>query len=324
MTYRRTSGALAGVLAACAVLAIVAMATAWPSDAHAQACCAASQTDGPARLSAGQNFTVGVGATARADTGVFSQNNHRRLNHPNYELRQTLFSGVRIGDDFQLGASAPLIQNFIRTADNSDSAVGFGDTTAQLRWEVAPTVAVYDTPGVGLVASATAPTGLSRTESMNAGNSPLQADVTGVESWRFELGLQLEWAWQHWYLAGQLAAFQSLGYTNARGDDVLPGPGANARLSVGRTVDAPIFADDNLNLAAGLTTTHRSRLWINGERTDDTFERISSLSAQAGAYITRSVHLSVSASWDLPFAAAGANRYRGASAGLNLRWVFWD
>lgn len=303
---------------------VLVIATIWSVSASAQACCAASQADGPSRLSAGQVATVGVAATGQRYSSNFSGTSHRRLDNPGHEFRQSLFGGLRIGDDWQVGASVPVVQNHRQNAEHTEWGAGLGDISARGRYEINPTGLAFDGPGIGVVAAATVPTGRSPQTSMERNETALQADVTGSESMRFETGLQLEWAWHNWFVAADAGLWQALPYTDHRDDRVLPGTGTRARVSTGRTVDVSWLWNNNLNLAAGLSTSHQTNRRIDGVSIDDTAERMTTVSAQVGGYPTKSLHLMVSATYDVPVDYAGANRMAGPGIGVTARWVLRD
>ncbi len=305
-------------------LAVVVGILAWAATATAQSCCAASQADGPVRLSMGQIGSVGIDASTKTYTGVFAGDDYRSLEHRGHEFRQSLFGAWRLGDDWLVGAVLPLVQNRRQATELVEWGGGLGDLSVQSRYEVVTTGASASWPGIGLVASVTAPTGRSPSQSMDRGLSHLQADVTGSGYWRGGVAGQVEWTWRNTFLAGQLGISQGLPYTDGRGDSVLPGLGASARLSVGRTFSSALFWDHTLYTALSLAADHSGARRIDGQSVPATSERLTTLSAQAGGYMTETIYLALRASWDVPVTMAGQNRMAGPGAGLILRKVFYD
>lgn len=305
-------------------LACVLVVAGWSASVQAQACCAASQASGPTRLTDGQIATAGVGVDVRIYRGVFTDRQYRRLEYANYEFRQSIFGSVAPFEDWQFGVTAPAVQNLIRTEGTDDTGGGIGDVGLRARYQLADTPNGATLPDLGIVASVTAPTGISRTDSMDRGDHPLQADVTGGESWRLEVGTETQWAWQHWFVVGQISAYQGLPYTDHRGTEMLPGFGARGRVSTGRTFDVGWFADDNLVVSGGVNYVNQFRDRSGGEAIAGSAESLTTVSAGVGGYLSKTLHLMVNASTDLPVDATGNNRYAGPSVGLSIRGVLTE
>ena len=304
---------------------LVAVATlGWACEARAQACCAASQASGPTRLSAGQLATAGIGVDFRLYRGAFIGRDYRPIEHANYEFRQTLFGAVAPFEDWQFGITASAVQSLIRTGYTDDAGGGIGDVGMQARYQLADTPNGSAWPDIGLIASVTAPTGRSRTDSMRRSDHQLQADVTGGESWRLEVGTETQWAWQHWFVVGQTSTYQGLTYTDHRGADVRPGPGFRGRVSTGRTFDVGLFEDDNLVVGAGAVYTHQLRDRRGGAVVDRSVEGLTTVSGQVGGYLSKFLHVMVTGSTDLTIDGTGNNRHTGAQLGIRIRGVWTE
>ncbi len=296
----------------------------WSAPAQAQSCCAASQTAGPVRLSMGQTAAAGISADARAYTGRFVDTEYRSLEHPGVELRQTFYGAFRLGDSWQVGATIPAVQNRRQTATDVEWGAGLGDLSLQARYELVTTGMSMRWPGVGFTAQTTLPTGRAPAQSMERGTSLLMSDVTGAGLWAAGLGAQVEWVFQRNFLVLEAAGFAALPYTDAREMRVRPGMRSAGRLSFGRPVGAPFFWDETLYLASSAQVAHTFARTIDADVAAHSRERITTLSVQAGGYLTEHFYLMLRGSWDIPLEYAGQNRQVGPGVGLVLRRVFYD
>lgn len=312
------------VLPILGVIAVSLATSLWVSQAHAQSCCAASQTAGPVRLSMGHMGAVGVAADARRYTGRFVDGQYRSIEYPGYEFRQNFFGAYRLGESWQVGATVAVVENRRSTATETEWGGGLGDAGLQARYEIMPTGFSMRWPGIGVTAAATFPTGRSPAQSIERGQSRLMTDVTGPGEWSLGTGLQLEWVFGASFLALEAGVNAALPYTDARGLDVQPNLRWNGRISVGRPIHSSFFWDESLYLAASLQVNHDGGKRIDGQRAPSSVERATSLSLQAGGYITERTLLMVQTAWDLPVDYLGMNRQVGPSVGLVLRRVFYD
>lgn len=308
------------IVMAGALMSVVA----WSAPASAQACCAASQTAGPVRLSPGQLAAVGVSADGRLYTGRFDGTNYRSQEHSNYEWRQTLFGARRIGDSWEVGATLPFVQSRRTTAHQSEWGGGLGDVSVQSRYELVSTGMSMTWPGIGIVASVVAPTGRSPTDSMARGKTLFQSDVTGGGWWRAGLGAQLEWTPGSWFVAAEAGTSQPLWEgQEERSREVSPLPSLTGRLSAGRPVQASLFWDGVLYLAASVTVDQDFGDRIDGTWRSDTAERRTSLQMQAGGYISQHWYLMARGEVVPPIDGLGQNRQAGPAVGLTVRRVFY-
>ncbi len=296
----------------------------WASPAMAQACCAASELRSPSRLGMGQMWSVGLMADAQIYSAVFAGTDYRSLDDRGHELRQTPFVSRRLGDDWQVAASLPLVQNRRQNGQYSEWGGGIGDLTAMVRYEVVAPGMSATWPGIALSASAVLPTGRSPSASMERGESALQSDVTGRESARFDLGGDVAWSGTTHFAAVDVGIYQALPFTDGRGDTVLPGVGSRASLSVGRSLGAPLVWDETVYLSLGLGLDRRGSLRAEGRTVADSREFMTHLAIAAGAYLTETLYLSVHASWHIPLDYFGENRLAGPRAGLVLKRIFYD
>lgn len=303
---------------------VVLVATTWSPTAYAQACCAAAQSSGPTRLSAGQMATAGIGLNLRRNNGVFTGTDHRSMSKADYEIRQTGFAAISIKDSLQVGITAPLVQNRIRVESMSESGGGFGDLALQSRFQLLDYPPRTRRPDLGIFASVTAPTGRSRTESMANSEGTLQADVTGGESWQVDAGLQAEWAWFHWFVSSEASASWRHSYIDATGENVDPGLGMRIRVGIGRILLSSASTDENLVAAAGISHMRQGSDRRAETPVANSDERLTSADVQLGGHITKNLHAMLSVTTDLRFDQLGKNRYAGTAVGITIRGVLTD
>ncbi len=308
-----------------ALMAGVVLATlGWSTPAMAQACCAASQTGGPVRLSPGQVAALGVNADGRLYTGRFDGTTYRSQQRNNLEWRQTLAGARQFGDSWQVGATVPFVQSRRAGGEISEWGGGVGDVGVQARYELMATGMSMSWPGIALVGSVVAPTGRSPADSMQRGQTLLQSDVTGSGWWRVGLGGQVEWLKGRWFIAAELGASQAVLEGQAeRTRQVTPLPALAGRLSAGRPVGASWLWDGALYLAGSLTVDQDLGDRIDGSWRSDTAERRVALQLQAGGYVSQHWYLMVRGEYVPPIDGFGQNRYAGPAAGLTLRRVFY-
>lgn len=301
-------------------LAILTLVACFPAPALAQSCCAASQTAGPVRLSLSETAAMGLSLDARVYTGRFAGPDYRRLAHPSQEFRQTLFGGMRLGESWQIGATLPLIENHRRTLDDAEWGAGLGDLALQARYELVATGMSMRLPGLAIAATATLPTGRSPQQSIARGQSHLLSDVSGAGLWEVGAAPQVEWIFGKAFLAMEAGAYKALSASGLNSKSLR----WSGRLSFGRPIPLPLFWDEALYLAASANITHGGASYQNGAPIPETLERATSLSVQAGAYLSESTYLMLRATWDLPFNHTGHARQVGPGAGLLMKKVFHD
>lgn len=303
---------------------VLAVIGGWSAPAFAQACCAASQTAGPVRLSPGQIGSVGISADGRLYTGRFDGTAYRSQERSNQEWRQTLFGARRLGDSWEVGATIPFVQSRRTTSELSEWGGGVGDVSVQGRYEVMATGMSMTWPGIGIVGSLVAPTGRSPADSMERGRTLFQSDVTGSGWWRAGVGAQLEWTPGSWFVAAEVGASQALWEWQAeRSRQVSPLPAVTGRLSAGRPVSASWLWDDVLYLAASATADQDLGDRIDGSWRRDTAERRVTLQLQAGGYVSQHWYVMVRGDYVPPVDGFGQNRQAGLAAGITVRRVFY-
>lgn len=303
---------------------LVAVLSWMPASVSAQACCAASQSAGPVRLSPGQVGAVGVSADGRLYTGRFDGTEYRSQQRSNQEWRANLFAARALGDRWQVGATLPFVVSRRTTSGFSEQSGGLADVSLQGRYELVTTGRSLTWPGIGIVASVVAPTGRSPADSMERGETLLQADVTGGGWWRVGLGVQLEWTPKSWFLAVEPGVSQPI--VEAQADlerQVSPLPTGTARLSVGRPVGTSLLWDDALYVAGSISVEQDFGDRRDGSWDRNTAERRTTLQVQAGGYVSQHWYVMIRADFTPPVDGVGQNRQAGPSAGLVVRRVFY-
>lgn len=314
-----TSRPLTFIVAALVTFSLVAGVLS-PAPALAQSCCAASQTAGPVRLSLSETAALGVSLDARVYTGRFAGPEYRRLTNPSREFRQTLFGAMRLGESWQVGATLPLIENHRRTLNDAEWGAGLGDLALQARYEFVATGMSMRLPGLAIAATATLPTGRSPAQSLERGQSRLLSDVSGTGLWEVGAGPQAEWISGKAFLATEAGVYKAFSSAGTGSKSLR----WTVRLSVGRPIPLPLFWDEALYLAASANISHGGASYQNDAPIPETLERATSLSVQAGAYLTETTYLMLRATFDLPFDHTGHARQIGPGAGLLLKRVFHD
>lgn len=308
---------ISAVLVAAAVLL-------WAGPAFGQACCAASELRSPSRLAMGQMWGMGVTMDTRIYSGVYSGTNYRALDDWGHEFRQSIFAARRLGESWQVAGSVPFVQSRRQNGDYREWGGGVGDISALGRYEIVAPGMSATWPGIAVSAQATIPTGRSPTASMQRGQKPLQADVTGGESARLDLGLDVAWSSTPYFAAADVGIYQALPFTDGRGDRIVPGPGGRISVSAGRSLGAPWVWDETVYASVGIGFDHRTRLRSDGASIGGSSESMTQVSLAAGAYLTETIYLSLSTSWHIPVDYFGRNRLAGPRAGLVLKRVFYD
>ena len=291
---------------------------------YAQACCAASQTAGPVRLSPGQVASAGVSVDGRLYTGRFDGTSYRAQKRTNQELRQTLFAARRLGDSWEVGGTAPFVQSRRTTEQQSEWGGGLGDVSVQGRYELVTTGMSMSWPGIGVVFSAVAPTGRSPADSMARGHTLLQSDVTGQGWWRLGVGGQAEWTPRNCFVAIEGGVAQAVWEGQAeRAREVRPLPDLSGRLSAGRPVGMSLFWDDVLYLAASVTVAQNTGDRIDGSWRSDAAERSVAVQLQAGGYLSQHWYVMARGEYVPPIDGLGQNRQVGPAVGVTVRRVFY-
>ncbi|OQX66878.1 MAG: hypothetical protein B6A08_18295 [Sorangiineae bacterium NIC37A_2] len=165
--------------------------------ARAQACCSAAAPIAPGRLALHERALVGVQLGGSVGLGSFDGRSRFYGNDGDaYQIdtQTTLLGTVRVVPRLQVGLSAPLWLSF-RGADGvSEVGGGLGDLGFVVRYDLLRNREYRRWPGIGLLASVSAPTGRAPEVSETA----LGSDVTGIGAFQASLGLWLERSFGPW------------------------------------------------------------------------------------------------------------------------------
>jgi hypothetical protein len=178
--------------------ALAALASSSPRRAHAQACCAGGTVVTPARLAPYEDWAVGLQMRARSNPGSFSSAGEYRTSAGVEQVfEQDLAASARLMRRAQLGVMVPMIQTHRNASGLDDWGGGIGDVSLTARYDaLLPAQSLY-WPGISVLVATTLPTGTPP----DAATHPLAADATGEGTYDFSVGLDLEKAFGHVYVA---------------------------------------------------------------------------------------------------------------------------
>jgi hypothetical protein len=158
-------------------------------EAHAAACCGEASVGD--RLGETELFMTALRPSVRVRYGSFDQEGLFTANRGSTDLTAEWVSScvVRVAPKFELGAAVPLVFNF-REAQGvqSETGLGFGDTSAFATWLLYSQFQDRYAPGVALTGGVTLPTGAPPQSS----ESNLGADTTGQGRGEFTFTATLE------------------------------------------------------------------------------------------------------------------------------------
>ncbi len=177
---------------------LIGAVAACPRQAVAQACCAGGAVVTPARLALHEDFAVGLQLRARTNSGSFDPGGHYATSSGVDQIfEQDVAASARLGAKGQIGVLMPMVQTHQDAGGLDDWGGGLGDTSLTGRYDfLLPTQALY-WPGFGLLAAATLPTGTPPDKA----SPPLAADATGAGTFDATLGVDVEKAAGHIYVA---------------------------------------------------------------------------------------------------------------------------
>ena len=158
-------------------------------EAHAAACCGEASVGD--RLGETELFMTALRPSLRIRYGSFDQEGVFTANRGSTDLTAEWVSScvVRVSPTLELGAAVPLVFNY-REAQGveSETGVGFGDTSAFATWLLYSQFADRYAPGVALTGGVTLPTGAAP----QASETLLGADTTGQGRGEFTVTATLE------------------------------------------------------------------------------------------------------------------------------------
>jgi hypothetical protein len=171
--------------------------SAWPGNAHAQACCAGSAAVTPARLTLHEDALYGVQTKALWLSGSFDDE-RRYLPSPNgaseVDFEQDLFGAVRFLERGQLALMVPIVETRREAHQKVETGGGLGDVNESFRYDFVLAGQSRTIPGIALLAGLTLPTGKPADSSSKA----LATDATGTGTFQGTLGLALEQTYGSW------------------------------------------------------------------------------------------------------------------------------
>lgn len=168
-----------------------------PSQAKAQACCAAGSALTPGRLAMHEKELVGLALHGSSVFGRFDTSSHY-ASAPSgtreIDLEQDLFGAVRLFRRGQVALLVPFVETHRRVPGTSAFGGGIGDINLSVRWDFLFAGQSEVMPGIAVLAGVTVPTG----RPPESAKSELAADATGVGAYQGNLGLALEQSFGPW------------------------------------------------------------------------------------------------------------------------------
>lgn len=170
-----------------------------PAPARAAACCGTGYGVGQ-RLAVAEDAAVTLTTRLQSTLGSFDDAG-RWVRDPatdaDRELRADLSVIVKPMPSLQLGASAPFLSTWRKTADLDGRGAGVGDVNVFGRWDFVPVGGRGAWPGIAATLSVGLPTGRSADHAADA----LGADATGLGVFEVRPGIAIEKAWwRGWFV----------------------------------------------------------------------------------------------------------------------------
>lgn len=303
MTPRRTA----------ATLALLA-GLAYAEPARAQACCAAAAPIAPGRLALHEKALVGVQFAGSVGLGSFDGGSRFYGNSGGahqLDTQATLLGTLRVVPRLQVGMSAPLWLSF-RGADGvSEVGGGPGDLGLVVRYDLVRNREYRHWPGIGLLASASAPTG----RAPEASETALGSDVTGLGAFQGSLGLWLERSFGPWLVttAGWIA-FRPARHVGAL--ELALAPEGSVLLALGHSFS------EALGLSLSGTYTFEGDAEVDGARVRDSARRKLRLSFSGSFAFHDQARALFGVFLDPPLSGLGQNHIPQAGMSGAFLWSF--
>ena len=291
--------------------ALALAACAWPTHAHAQACCAASGALTPGRLSLHEDALAGAQVKAASVFGSFDPESHYAASPARaseYDLEEDLFGAVRIFERAQLALLVPFLQTSRTAGDASEFGGGLGDINLSARYDFYFAGQSRLMPGIALLAGVTFPSGTAP----ESANRPLATDATGAGAFQGNVGLAFEQVYGAWLInvTGLLAERAA---RSVRGVDETLGAQLTALAGTAYT-----FSNEAA-LALFVSYTVEADATIAGVEQPRSARRITLLSFSGVWPLSDHWRLQGSAFLDPPLSGLGANL--PATAGVTLTGI---
>lgn len=160
-------------------MALLLSAVIFSTESFASSCCAGSGGQTICVLPSEQNFQMGVTTSYRIVEGEFdAYGNYAKNNDSTFSRQVTTIVGgaYRLGEDWQMGLSVPVISNQLTLRNNSKSATAMGDPTLEARYTLWEDLAfLMFRPSLHFYGGVRVPLGKSIYESRD----PLALDAVG-------------------------------------------------------------------------------------------------------------------------------------------------
>ncbi len=193
-----------------------------PTSARAAACCGTGYGVGQ-RLAVAEDAAFTLTSRLQATRGSYDDAG-RWVRDPatdmDRELRTDLSVHFKPIPALQLGASAPFVATWRRTADLEGRGAGVGDANVFGRWDFVPVGGRGDWPGVAATLSVGLPTGRSADKATDV----LGADATGLGVFEVRPGFAIEKAWWRGWFAVFASSIAFRTPHDSRGGTVQLGP----------------------------------------------------------------------------------------------------
>lgn len=171
------------------LVAFIALCTAVPSTAFAQACCAGAAAFAPARLQIHEDYLAGVQLKALGIPGSFSGEHYLAARGATeIDLEESLNGTVRVLTHGQLSATVPFDETYRSASGLNEFGGSIGDIQLNGRWDFTFAGSSLRIPGLALLAGIVFPTG----RPPESAKTPLAVDATGQGAWRGAFGAAVE------------------------------------------------------------------------------------------------------------------------------------
>jgi len=299
------------------IVFISAVTLAAPRRATAQACCAGGTVVTPARLALHEDLAVGIVLRARSNRGSFDAGGHYVSSTGIEQIfEQDVAVTARLADKGQVGVVIPMIETRRAEAGLDDWGGGLGDISLTARYDFLLAAQSLHWPGVAVLAAATIPTGTPPDKATH----PLAADATGAGTYDVTLGLGLEKAAGHVYVALDGWVTHRFARTSSIGGQTLT-ESFGARWTL-LAVAGYVF-DDEAALGLYVDALDEGRASIDGVRDPTTGLRLTTVGAAAVLPLRDLWRLQGTLFGDVAISSFGRNEPvgYGLSASLVRAWL---